>query len=856
MPKQIHVFISSTFRDLVEERKAVIETIQSLQFSAIAMEEYIATDKKPLAAALADIAQCDIFLLIIGELYGTLDSNSNKSYIELEYDYALQSGKPILCFIQENESSSEIKNSNSGQLYEFKQKVLSNNIVSSWTSVKDLTLKITSALARYQEILTIPDETGEVETTWDENKFSNSVNTVLNSRRVLNGAAIGDVFEEFTNLHPEYGSLFGTNSNQKSNLMDLIGEFKKNSLFKPLHAADWARLLTEIYDVKINSFSINGRMFVIGALLAQFSTPELFEQNKQFLEKGISVIEELAEEHKSDGDGNPFTFWLRPDWIATYQKLINGEDIKDLSGQTGNNIIDTNNLSDYPSKDDSLSRKSLAQYLAKRVQVIYDRDVQKAKLGSYFMMLDGPWGSGKSTLLGFIKNVLEQGFTVSDAGNSDLKPQKWIVVNFNAWENQRLDPPWWFLMKGVYSEIATNLKKDEVRSKWTLYRFILNEYKWRFSTGTNNLWAVGVTFALFIAALILGITDKKEFEHLWVPATATFIGFLWSLTKFLRTSLVPGSAKAAQSFIEEYGKDPMQVLATHFKKQIELAEKPVAIFIDDMDRCNKEYGIKLLEGLQTIFRKAPVIYVIAADKKWLSTMYEKQYEMFSPVISKPTKPFGLIFLDKIFQWTIELPNVSVFHKRTYWNFLLNIADPTKEQATEKEIENINKAVKNAVTNSDKISLAKTNISEQHQQVTREAIISSISIKEEDKKLEHKLQDFIDLVEPNPRSMKRLINDISTAKTMSFLYKQNVQENQLILWCILKLQHPIVADFFWNNPADFEGLIYPKDNLPPTKNLELFQILEKTDVKKLFVFSVNGETIKLDLNFIEEMKFNK
>ncbi len=472
------------------------------------------------------------------------------------------------------------------------------------------------------------------------------------------------------------------------------------------------------------------------------------------------------------------------------------------------------------------------------------------------MMVDGAWGSGKSTLLGFIEDALEEGIAVENPQDHTVKQEKWIVANFNAWENQRLDPPWWFLMKGVYSEIIVNLKKDKPKNRWRICRFIFNEYKWRLNTGTNNLPAVGITLILFIAALYWGVNNKKGFEHLWVPETATFIGFLWSLTKFFRTSLVPGSAKAAQTFIEEFGKDPMQVLAAHFKKQIEIAGKPVAIFIDDLDRCNKDYGIKLLEGLQTIFRKAPVIYLIAADKRWLSTMFEKQYDIYSPAIAKPSKSFGLIFLDKIFQWIVELPDISVFQKRTYWNYLLDIKDSDKPKITKEEIQTIKRDVKSAPTNTAKIKLADTSQSEEKQQIAREVIVSSLSIKEEEKKLKHKLQNFIDLVEPNPRAMKRLINDISTLQAMNFLYKQGVNENQLILWCILKLQHPIVAEFFWNNANDIEEILSSQDDQLATKNPDLYQILQKTDVRKLFTFPVNGETVKLDMDFIERMKFNK
>ena len=48
----------------------------------------------------------------------------------------------------------------------------------------------------------------------------------------------------------------------------------------------------------------------------------------------------------------------------------------------------------------------------------------------------------------------------------------------------------------------------------------------------------------------------------------------------------------------------------------------------------------------------------------------------------------------------------------------------------------------------------------------EEYVSSISIDKEEKYIEHELQQFLELIEPNPRAMKRLINDISTARALS------------------------------------------------------------------------------------------
>src|SRR6185295_3970692 len=162
------------------------------------------------------------------------------------------------------------------------------------------------------------------------------------------------------------------------------------------------------------------------------------------------------------------------------------------------------------------------------------------------------------------------------------------------------------------------------------------------------------TAVITIIALVYGINSEKGFNSLSIVQLIAFVSFIWSSTKFFNTSLVPGSAQAAQNFIKSSGADPMAVLAEHYKRQVAFVRQPLAIFIDNLDRCNQAYGIQLLEGLQTIFREVPVIYIVAADRKWIEKMYETQYSLFSEVIGRPAKPFGMIFLDKIFQLIIEL----------------------------------------------------------------------------------------------------------------------------------------------------------------------------------------------------------
>ena len=91
---------------------------------------------------------------------------------------------------------------------------------------------------------------------------------------------------------------------------------------------------------------------------------------------------------------------------------------------------------------------------------------------------------------------------------------------------------------------------------------------------------------------------------------------------FVSRSLVPGSAKAAQAFMES-AVDPLERVAKHFHKLVGRltggtgpTSRPVIVFVDDLDRCKSSYCVTLLEGIQTLFKDPRVMYVVAADRRF------------------------------------------------------------------------------------------------------------------------------------------------------------------------------------------------------------------------------------------------
>jgi hypothetical protein len=97
--KREQVFISSTFKDLVEERRAVIQTLLEADCIPAGMELFPASDDEKWALIKRVIDLCDYYVVIVGGRYGSVDAKEQLSYTEMEFDYAVKQRKPVMGFL-------------------------------------------------------------------------------------------------------------------------------------------------------------------------------------------------------------------------------------------------------------------------------------------------------------------------------------------------------------------------------------------------------------------------------------------------------------------------------------------------------------------------------------------------------------------------------------------------------------------------------------------------------------------------------------------------------------------------------------------------------------------------------------
>ena len=161
------VYISSTYQDLKEHRKQVIDffnkkTIKE-NFDLLSMEGYVADDMEPALECIDDVKDCDIYILILANRYGFIPPKNNPDEIsvtEIEYNTAAADPqKTILAFFADetdpqftpdNDADEALRAKKKNKLIAFKTRVREARLThpEPFVSSYHLTLQVAESLMR------------------------------------------------------------------------------------------------------------------------------------------------------------------------------------------------------------------------------------------------------------------------------------------------------------------------------------------------------------------------------------------------------------------------------------------------------------------------------------------------------------------------------------------------------------------------------------------------------------------------------------------------------------------------------------------------------------------------------------
>ena len=105
--KRYQVFASSTYTDLLEERAEGMQALLELDCMPAGMELFLAANEQQWNWIKKVIDESDYYIVNVGGRYGTLSEVTGMSYTEMEYRYALETGKPVIAFLHEFPSKIE-----------------------------------------------------------------------------------------------------------------------------------------------------------------------------------------------------------------------------------------------------------------------------------------------------------------------------------------------------------------------------------------------------------------------------------------------------------------------------------------------------------------------------------------------------------------------------------------------------------------------------------------------------------------------------------------------------------------------------------------------------------------------------
>jgi hypothetical protein len=151
MDKRYQVFVSSTYEDLREARQEVIQALLELDCIPAGMELFPAANEDQWTLIKGVIDDCDYYIVVVGGRYGSVGPNG-VSYTEMEYEYALDQGKPVIGFLHKDPGSLPINKSEKTEegrekLQSFCKRV-QQKMCRNWTTPVDLGSVVSRSLVK------------------------------------------------------------------------------------------------------------------------------------------------------------------------------------------------------------------------------------------------------------------------------------------------------------------------------------------------------------------------------------------------------------------------------------------------------------------------------------------------------------------------------------------------------------------------------------------------------------------------------------------------------------------------------------------------------------------------------------
>lgn len=150
MDKRYLIFVSSTFDDLQEERRKVMEQILNMGHLPVGMELFQASNSDQWDYISQRIAECDYYVLIVGERYGS-EAKDGISYTEKEFDLAVELRIPVSAHLisasaRETLPRSKVEFDKKDKVNAFRARCENGRVVKYWSHAYELANNVGQSL--------------------------------------------------------------------------------------------------------------------------------------------------------------------------------------------------------------------------------------------------------------------------------------------------------------------------------------------------------------------------------------------------------------------------------------------------------------------------------------------------------------------------------------------------------------------------------------------------------------------------------------------------------------------------------------------------------------------------------------
>ncbi len=397
---------------------------------------------------------------------------------------------------------------------------------------------------------------------------------------------------------------------------------------------------------------------------------------------------------------------------------------------------------------------------------------------------------------------------VTGSPDVDRPERAWTVIRFDAWQYQRVAPPWWWLISALDGQLHRQFRECGAAF---LARKRLRDYGWRIGQFLKDLLPV---MPLVLAALMLwfvsgqlAVSEFLKWAAGLIGGLVTITAFLWSGTNAVRRLLLgsPASEKATTRT-----RDPMADLQQRYSFLIGSSHRPLVMVIDNLDRCRAEYVVELLEGLQTLLKNPDtevdktrlVAVLVPAERDWLCDSYLQVYDEFQHAMRQPGRPFGLGFVDRVFELALRLPPPAPADQRAAAP--RGVVDEIGGASSELEIRRLVAGAERRYGGGRPISELRLAA------VRRLGKLELDSSGEQRLDTERVLQELVDALAPGPSITNQLHAAYCVQRTTQLLGGRVIDDDhdairRLGLWTVLGLRWPLLAESLARRPEHVELL---------------------------------------------------